>query len=225
MKSLWNLAVGFQNCLPFIIDRYQSLGSAGNAYQSYRARILRTVQILGYEYLQHIGSTSGDHFEAVDDAPDFGPLLRDLQQGTYHTSNGWVPLSAEYMVAGTAVVGSPGTVSTAGSSVAASVVSALTASTTGTTSRTAAPVQTRQVNTVPDNDFTSVTLRGTLGPLLRTNRPPLNNAGQEFCVAWWCKGGCYTACGRRAAHVPFANAAERTRLLDFVREHLVRPPT
>ena len=49
----------------------------------------------------------------MDDAPDFGPLLRDLQRGTYHTSNGWVPLPAEYMVAGTAVVGSPGTVSTA----------------------------------------------------------------------------------------------------------------
>jgi hypothetical protein len=70
----------FQNRLPFIIDRYQSLGAAGNAFQSYPARILRTVQIQGYEYLQRIGASVGG-FEAVDDAPDFTPLLQDLQRG------------------------------------------------------------------------------------------------------------------------------------------------
>ena len=228
VQSLWNLAEGFQNRLPFIIDRHQHLGASGNAFQSYPARILRTVQIFSYEYLQRVGATSDDHFDAVDAAPDFQMLLQDLQRGTYHTSNSWVPMPAEYMVAGTMSAGSGmagGTVSTGASSGTHSMVSALTATTIGTAARTAAPAQTRQVNATADADFTSLTFRGTLGPLLRANRPPHNDAGQEFCVAWWCRGGCYTACGRRAAHVPFANDAERTRLLSFVQEHLVRPPT
>ena len=35
----------------------------------------------------------------MDTPPDFAPLLQDLQRVTYQTSNGWVPLSAEYMLA------------------------------------------------------------------------------------------------------------------------------
>ncbi len=128
MQALWNLAVGFQNRIPFIIDRHQSLGAAGNAYSSYPARILRTVQILGYEYLQAVGASAGG-VEAVDRAPDFAPLLQDLQRGTYHTSNGWVPLPAEYMVPTLVMpppaLGGTAAVSAAGGS-AGSMVSALT---------------------------------------------------------------------------------------------------
>ena len=227
VQALWDLAVGFQNRLPFIIDRYHGLGATGNAYQSYPARILRTVQIQGYEYFQGVGASIGG-FEAVDKAPDFTQLLQDLQRGTYHTSNGWVPLPSEYMVTMASLASAAGTVtlSTSGSSTA-SLVSALTAPTTAPqagASRSAAPTQTRHVNATVDANFGAVTLRGGLGPLLRAHRPPRNDAGHEFCVAWWCKGGCYTACGRRAAHVPFANTVERTRLLEFVREHLVLPP-
>ena len=115
--------------------------------------------------------------------------------------------------------GGPATDSTAGSSVAPSVESALTV-TSGARSG-ATPAQTRHVNVTADGDFTDITLRGGLDPLLNANRPPRNDAGHEFCVGWWCKGGCYTQCGRRASHVPFVNAVERMRLLDFVREHLV----
>ena len=106
---------------------------------------------------------------------------------------------------------------------APSVISALTvASTAGGTATTRA-AQTRQPNEAPDPEFSALNLRSGLGPLLRTNRPPRNDAGHEFCVSWWCKGGCYTACGRRAAHVPFASNAERTRLMAFATAHLVRP--
>jgi hypothetical protein len=228
VQSLWNLAVGFQNRLPFIIDRYHSLGAAGNAHQSYPARILQTVKVQGYEYLQRISASIGG-FDAVDASPDFTTLLQDLQRGTFHTSNGWVPLPAEYMVAsGPAAIlptTGPATVSTAGSSGGTpSVVSALTAPSAASGTRNATPAQTRHVNATADADFTGMTLRSGLGPLLRANRPPRNDAGHEFCVGWWCKGGCYTQCGRRASHVPFANAGERTRLLEFVREHLLQPP-
>ena len=181
---------------------------------------MRTVQIQGYEYLQQVGASIGGR-ATVDTPPDFAPLLQDLQRVTYQTSNGWVPLSAEYMLAlsvsetAPSIGGGPATTSI---SIAPTAVSALTAA---SAARSVAPTQTRHVNTTDDGDFTSITIRGSLGPLLRANRPPHNDAGHEFCVGWWCKGCCNTQCGRRASHVPFANTIERKRLLDFVREHLV----
>ena len=36
-------------------------------------------------------------------------------------------------------------------------------------------------------------------------------------------GGCFSNCGRRSTHVPFASPAERTRLLDYVRERILVP--
>ena len=38
-------------------------------------------------------------FTEVDEAPDFGLLLTDLQRGTYHTSNSWIALPSEYLTA------------------------------------------------------------------------------------------------------------------------------
>ncbi|KAI2512410.1 adenylate kinase [Fragilaria crotonensis] len=58
---------------------------------------------------------------------------------------------------------------------------------------------------------------------MQEHRPPSNDAGNEFCVAWWTKGGCFPNCGRRLTHRAFASAAERTRLLAYVREHLQAP--
>ena len=83
----------------------------------------------------------------------------------------------------------------------------------------------RIVNTTSDNEFAALNLRsGRARGILRSHPPPTNDAGQEFCVAWWTRGGCYPNCGRRETHQPFASAAERTRLLAYVREHLVAPP-
>lgn len=234
VRAMWELATGFQTRLPFIMDRYQGLGPGSPLHSVYPAHIIRTIQINAHEYLQRIGASYDGDFRAVDDIPNFSQLLQDLQRGTFHTSNGWVPLPAEYVVANASVrMGSAaslaGTVSTAplttigAAGGATSVMSAITAHTSTATAAARGQTQTRQQNDAPDPEFSAMTLRSGLGQLLRTNRPPRNDAGHEFCVAWWCKGGCYTACGRRAAHVPFASGAERTRLWDFAREHLARP--
>lgn len=82
----------------------------------------------------------------------------------------------------------------------------------------------RVANPVEDSEFRSLTLRaGGTRSILRTHRPPANDAGNELCVAWWTRGGCYANCGRRNTHQPFASADERTRLLTYVRQHLVDP--
>ena len=78
----------------------------------------------------------------------------------------------------------------------------------------------------PDTAFSnSIVVRpGGTRPLMRERRPPANDAGTEFCVAWWLRDGCFTNCGRSRTHVPFASAGERTRLLNYCREHLAAPP-
>ena len=56
VRAIWELTTGFQTRLPFIMERHQGLGLGSALYQAYPARILRTVQIQGYEYLQRIGA-------------------------------------------------------------------------------------------------------------------------------------------------------------------------
>ena len=172
-------------------------------------------------------STADDLMAFIDTPPDFGQLLIDLQRGTSHTSNGWVPLPAAYVVAPVVAHSSARSMSTmstapsttGGGASVASGVSALT-------SASAAPIaQTRIQNPGNDAAFNDVALRGALGPLIRANRPPRNDAGNEFCVGWWCKGGCYSSCGRRSAHVPFASPGERERLLAYVAEFCDRSDT
>jgi hypothetical protein len=77
VRAVWELAAGFQTRLPFIMDRHHGLGMGLALHQSYPARILRTVQIQGYEYLQRIGSSYDGGFRAIDDVPELAPLLQD----------------------------------------------------------------------------------------------------------------------------------------------------
>ena len=98
----------------------------------------------------------------------------------------------------------------------ASVTSGVSALTTPT----ATANQTRIPNPVTDSAFNDMVLRGVLGPLTRANRPPRNDAGNEFCVGWWCKNGCYSSCGRRSAHVAFVTPGEHERLLAYANVHL-----
>jgi hypothetical protein len=79
-------------------------------------------------------------------------------------------------------------------------------------------------NPARDAEFDSITLRvGGARQIMRDHRPPMNDAGNEFC--------CRVVDARRllsyvwpANNPPaFASAAERTRLLAYVRSHLQAP--
>ena len=191
VRACWALAMGYQNKLPFILDRYHGLAATPHLQQAYPARILRSIQIQGYEYFRGIMIAAPDDITtAVDAAPDFTPLLVDLQRGTFHSSNGWVPLPMAYVeapVLAQSYAPSSRTASTAVStSGGASVASGVSALTAPSLTAPTAATQTRVSNPVTDASFNDAVLRGALGPLTRANRPPRNDAGGEFCVGWWC---------------------------------------
>ena len=230
VEVLWDLVAAIRNASPFIADRYlQAVVSNPTVANVYFACIIRTVQVTMHEYWQSVGTNVAAGHTGVD-LPEFRTLVTELKRGTSHFSSHWVPLPEEYMTPPSA----PGGARTRGSTVgqqARSDHSAVdgsnrsartdTSSLTGDTPRTSV---SRIDNPAPDPEFTSITVRpGGTRSVLREHRPPANDGGQEICVAWWLRGGCFPTCGRRATHRAFASAAERTRLLPFCREHLAAP--
>lgn len=225
VTSLWTLAASFQNQVTHIAERTRSvIQQSPGVAASFHARILRHVQLRVHDYLQAVSVSVGDTCEGVE-VPSFQDVLLDLKYGTFHHSSRWAPIPEAYMESPPASHGSTASVpgrsrTSEGSSTptSRSGVSSITAATP-----TPATSVTRVDNPTDDADFTGPTLRSGIGSILRATPPPLNDAGHEFCVSWWCKKGCYPTCGRRATHVPFASPSERSRLLEFVRSHVIAP--
>jgi hypothetical protein len=221
-------ARGFQNLAPFITARYQSLSRTPGVSPTYFARVLRAIQLGVHEFMQQVSVNVVDGLTGVE-APTFTTMLQELKRGTFHQSTNWIAIPDSYMNAWPAPAGISGGNSYSGRSVPGS------ASTTGSTVHTGVSSITQEggresvariANPTNDSEFTSLTLRaGGSRALLREHPPPSNDDGQEFCVAWWTRGGCFPTCRRRNTHAPFASQAERTRLLAYVREHLVAPAT
>ncbi|KAI2501865.1 hypothetical protein MHU86_12630 [Fragilaria crotonensis] len=222
VEAMWATAVGLQNLAPSITERYQSLSRTPGVAQTYFARIVRAVQLGVHDYFQQVAVNVAESVFGVE-LPSFALMLQDLKRGTFHQSTNWIAIPDDYMAGttslptagGSRVSGGPLTVVTG-----ASVSTGVSSITHDTTRDSVARVE----NPNGDSEFTSLTLRaGGTRAILRAHRPPTNDAGHEFCVAWWTRSGCYPNCGRRNTHQPFASAAERARLLAYVRQHLVAP--
>lgn len=236
VKCIWLLANMFHERLPQFLGQHQALAGTPWA-EVYPAHVLRHVQINVYEYLQALqvmGSGVGTGHTETPELPSFRDLLRDLQRGSFHMSSSWLPLPVSVTVDSVPqpTHGGPGTVSTRTTrSSAATTTSGLTSSTSGGRGSggggtAAAGTQgTYVANPARDAEFDALQLRPQMRDLLRAHPPPANDAGNEFCVSWWGRGGCYTNCGRAATHRAFASTAERTRLLTHVRSHLVIGPS
>lgn len=232
VKSMWILANKFHELLPHFLGQHQAL--AGTPWSEvYPAHVVRHVQVNVYEYLQalQVGSGALEVAEAPE-PPDFRELLRDLQRGCFHMSSSWLPLPAAVTVDPAPLMNaatSINTRTTRASTAASSALSGLTSTTSGGrggggTGSVPTTQGTYVANTSRDAEFDALQLRPQMRDLLRAHPPPANDAGNEFCVSWWGRGGCYTNCGRAATHRPFASPAERTRLLAHVRAHLVTTP-
>ncbi len=229
VDAMWATALGLQNLAPAVTDRYQALIGTPGVVQTYFARVARAVQLGVYEYLQSVAMNVAENVGGVE-KPNFQLMLQDLKRGTFHLSTNWIPIPSEYMdvitpQTSSMVSGSGGRSTSSGAPPTAiaglSGGSAVSSISNPTQSRDSVA---RVENPAPDREFSSLTLRsGGTRAILRANRPPTNDAGNEFCVAWWTRSGCYPNCGRRNTHLPFASTAERARLLSYVRQHLVAP--
>ena len=223
VERMWNLAVTIQNAAPFITERFNALANHPQVTSTYFARIIRAVQVNVHEYMQGVAINLVDSVVGIE-LPTFTSLVQDLKRGTFHHSSNWIAVPSAYLDAAvttarpTSSSATPGSVPTTVSP--ASTRTGLSSVTADTGLTTAASVA-RIANPARDAEFEAIPLRagGTL-QIMRDNRPPANDAGNELCVAWWTRGGCFPNCGRRATHQPFTSAAERTRLMTYVRQHL-----
>ena len=227
VTCMWTLASNFSERLPLYLGQHQGLMGTP-WYELYPAHVIRHVQINVYEYLQAMRVNDGT---TEVDLPKFQGLHQTLQRGSFHLSSDWLPLPSALTVGPSSAMMAPvgtaslATRSTRGST--ASVTSNLTTSTAGgrtSTSGAGTNSGTYVLNPARDPELEALHLRPQMRELLRAHPPPPNDAGQEFCVSWWHRGGCYSNCGRASTHRPFANATERTRLLAHVRAHLVVAP-
>ncbi len=222
VNALWNLTAALTNAAPFIADRVQQVARAPLTSRVYYVTIVRSVQVSVHEYLQSVGVNVAEGHEGVEPV-EFRTLVTDLRRGTFQHSSNWVPLPEAYLEPPRSAVTSS---APSRGGTAPSVVSTGGSATTGISSISDATRESvvRVDNPAPDADFAAIVTRcGGTRQLLRARPPPANDAGHEFCVAWWMRGGCFPNCGRRATHVQFASAAERTRLLAYCREHLAAP--
>ena len=224
VSTMWKLYAALSNAAPYITDKYhQQVAITPSVANMYFPCILRAVQVNAYEYLQSVGTNVADSHVGVD-LPDFKALLWDLKHGTFRNGSNWIPLPDGYLTptarggsSGSGTRAPPSAVSTTGGSTVATGVSSLTTADTRT-------MAARVDNPGPDADFTSIVVRpGGTRPILREHPPPRNDAGREFCIAWWTRGTCFANCRRSGTHTPFTSDAERSRLLMFCREHIAAP--
>ena len=229
VECIWRLANTFNDRLPAYLSEHQKLrGTAW--YDVYPAHIVQHVQVNVYEYLQGVQSSMGRDLPPL---PSFQELHRCLQRGSFPSSSEWLPLPPTITVepashavtsVGMATVAARSARAAAASN--ASVLSGLTATTTSDATQSTGPGQsatnagTYALKPARDTEFEAIRLRPGMRQLLQENPPPRNDRNVEFCVSWWGRGGCYTNCRRAVAHRPFANAAERDRLLSHIRTHL-----
>ncbi|KAI2509948.1 hypothetical protein MHU86_4513 [Fragilaria crotonensis] len=218
---MWLLANAFHERLPQFLGQHQALAGTTPWGEVYPAHVLRHVQINAYEYLQalQVGSIGGTG-EAGDtpELPSFRDLLRDLQRGSFHMSPSWLPLPMTVTVEPTPPAsGGTGSINTrtTRASTAASAASSLTSTTSGGRgsgsggTAVASTQGTYVANPARDTEFDTLQLRPQMRDLLRAHPPLANDAGNEFCVSWWGRGGCYTNCGRAATHRPIGRGHQR----------------
>lgn len=226
VERIWQLTAAVSNATPYITDRFQQMAGNPHIASVYFPCIVRSVQVNVFEYLHAVSINLAEDCTGIE-LPEFRSLVTDLKRGTFPLSSNWVPLPPEYLVTRGSSVGSIG--GRTGSSTPNSTGTASTGVSTLTpvTTRVAPSEQqqaTRVANPTRDGDFTSIIIRpGGTRPAIRAHRPPTNDAGHEFCLAWWLRGACFDNCGRAQTHVNFGSSGERARLLAYCREHIAAP--
>lgn len=220
--AMWNLAANLQNIAPFVTERFQHLMRHPGIAATYHARIVRAIQLNVHDYLSLVATNMASGVTGIA-VPVFDSMVTELKRGTFHQSTNWVSIPEIYLDTVPLTHQPSGSVASTPSQ--RSTTASDTTSRTGVSTITADTERVARVNNPgPNSEFSDITLRaGGTRRIMQEHRPPANDAGNEFCVAWWTKGGCFPSCGRRLTHRAFASTAERGRLLAYVREHLQAP--
>ncbi|KAI2500314.1 hypothetical protein MHU86_14194 [Fragilaria crotonensis] len=197
VERIWQLVAAINNATPYITDRFQQVAEIQTSQTGHHRSRAARVSLVGY-----------------------GAQAWYLPLGQLGAT------SLEYMATSRAGnSGSGGRVSTSVPGSASTVSTGVSTLTAGTARASQPePHATRVQNPTHDAEFTGIAVRpGGTRPAIRAHRPPANDAGHEFCLAWWLRGACFDNCGRAQTHANFASAAERTRLLAYCREHVAAP--
>jgi hypothetical protein len=59
-----------------------------------------------------------------------------------------------------------------------------------------------------------------LKDIIGTTQPPLTDTGDQICLSYHAKGGCYPNCRRRQNHNHVLNAAEKEQLANYIADRL-----
>jgi hypothetical protein len=228
VERIWQLTAAISNATPYTTDRFQQTAGNPHIANVYFPCIVRSVQVNVFEYLHAVSTNLAEDCTGIE-LPEFRSLVTDLKRGTFPLSSNWVPLPSEYLVtrsgSGGSIGGRPSSATSGSTGTVSTGVSTLTSGTLRATP-SEQPQATRIANPTRDGDFTSIVIRpGGTRPAIRAHRPPANDAGHEFCLAWWLRGACFDNCGRVQTHVNFSSPGERARLLAYCREHIAVPTT
>jgi len=161
--------------------------------------------------------------------PDFASLLDALITDTYvipHLPPALYKLAyakattptqdTQSVISNTPSLGS--TTNGSSSSGASTVISGLTTPTVITSGTTKG---TYLVNLTPDRDIQNLVDYGTkLTTLVNQAPPPSMDSGQQMCLSYFVRGGCWTTCKRSSTHARQLTPTEKQRLMTYLREQM-----
>jgi len=77
------------------------------------------------------------------------------------------------------------------------------------------------VNLNPDRDIQNLVDYGTkLTTLVNQAPPPTMDSGQQMCLSYFVRGGCWTTCKRSSTHARQLTPTEKQRLMTYLREQM-----
>jgi hypothetical protein len=183
------------------------------------AHILRSIQLICYDWFSQCRALLNPT------PPEFIPILRTIVLNTYVLPN-LPPALYKLAYPRTSTIlssTSQSTSSTGSSSFNTGSIITGSASSGSTVSSLSPPtITTRQkgthiTNLTPDHRLTQLVVPGTkIKDLMGNDAPPVLDNGQQICLSFLLRNGCWSTCKRASTHHHTLNAAEHNRLTAYL---------
>ena len=225
VDAMWTTAVSLQNIALFVTERFHGLARQPAIARTYYARIVRAIQISVHNYMHHVAENLADGVIEVV-VPNFAAMMQDLKRGTFHHTMNWVEIPEQYLdpvaMAPLASVsgGTGGAPCLHKLHPARAFRHLLPAS---PPHRPPASLASRMQPMTPRSRGSQFERAAHVTSCVSTAHPQMTPATSSVSHGGFGEGAPPTA--GAVPPVPFASAAERTRLLTYVRERLQAPAT